>query len=232
VIPKIAHFHWEGHPINWMRMMGIFTFARLNPRWEIRIIRSPDHIREKNLDIYAMEADWAWIEALNKYGGFAMATDTVFVKPIPESWLDADMSLCMNGTGNFFHCCFGSVPDTEFLRNCQSECERIGSANPRGYQDLGVFLLKNCASALGGIDGMAKTLDIVDFPVDAITPVLWSSPEDCWGTQPLPITEHTVGVTWFGGHESSRNREWDVPHLHSDAAIVKLAMQMGGGLDE
>ena len=225
MIPKIAHFHWEGRPINWLRMMSLYTFARLNPRWEIRLLRSPDHIREKKLSRLANEADWTWLEALYEHGGFAMATDTVFVKPVPDEWCDADLCVCASGRDDFFHCCFGSIPGTTFLRDCVDSCVGLSSTPNLAYQQMGVTLLNEMVRKRGGFRSMGREMSIAYTPAEAMTPVRFHSPERCWAPEPLPITDATVGVTWFGGHPSSAEREWDVPGQHADAAIVKLAMR-------
>jgi hypothetical protein len=206
VIPKIAHFHWEGKPIPWLRMMGIWTFARLNPRWEIRLHRTPDHIRERNLPCYANEADWTWIEKLYDAGGFAMPTDTVFIKPIPDEWCEGDLCGCTNGTDRLFHNCIGSVPYTEFLLECIDRCEAMVPDN-LDYQAMGTLLLADVVDKMGG-------------------PVLWSEPERCWEPDPLPITDETVGVVWYGGHPVSKANEWTALEDHPDAAIVKLALEV------
>jgi len=219
VIPKIAHFHWEGQPINWLRMAGVHTFAKLNPRWEVRLVRTPDHIRARNLPLLAHEADWTWFEVLERDGGFAMATDTVFVKPIPDEWCEGDFCGCTNGTGNIFHCCIGSIPGTEFLSRCVRGCETVPPI-ALDYQAMGVLMMQHTVKKMGGLGRLGR---MVDMPPEALCPVGWWQPERCWAREPLPITDDTIGVTWFGGHES--NREWDIP---ADAAIVRLAHEVIG----
>ena len=221
MIPKIAHFHWEGEPLNWLRMMSIYTFARLNPRWEIRLIRTPDHIRKRNLPEYAHGADWAWYEALYEHGGFAMATDTVFVKPIPDEWCDAEMCGCTNGSKNLWHCCIGSVPSTRFLSSCIDRCEKM-SPDDIGYEDMGILLMKDVMASTG----MPKKF--FDYPLEAMCPVHCWDVSRCWERGQIEITDEVIGVTWFGGDDCSGEKEWETPGKHKDSAIVKLALEVTG----
>lgn len=217
MIPKIAHFHWEGRPLNWMRMMGLFTFARLNPRWEVRLLRSPPHIRQRELPCLANEADWTWLEAVHRHGGFAMATDTVFVNPVPDEWLEGEFCGCTNGGDNLYHCCFGATAGHAVLGECIERCDNMETAE-LDYQDMGITLLKDVIGKRGGVKKIKK---MVEMPLDAMTPVRFHEPARCWEPGPLELPEGVVGVTWFGGHES--NREWNPP---ADAAIVRLAEEV------
>jgi len=229
MIPKIAHFHWEGEPINWLRMMGIYTFARLNPRWDVRLMRTPAHIRRVGLPHYCQEADWAWAEALCEFGGFSWGTDTVFVRPVPDEWCEADMCACTNGGKSFFHGAVGSVPGTDFLKSYVESCRSLPT-HDLDYQSYGTVMMNKIASDMGGVDMVHNGLSFVDMPVDAMTPVRWHDPARVWKEEPLNLPDDTIGVHWYGGAPCSRSREWDVPAKHGNAAIVKLAIEVTGGL--
>lgn len=223
MIPKIAHFHWAGRPINWMRLASIGTFAKLNPDWEVRLIRTPKHIRACKLPLYAHEADWAWYEALYEYGGFAMATDTVFVRPIPDDWCDATMNGCKNDTGILYHCCVGAEPKLDFMRICAERCAEVATQDNLEYQDMGVDLMRSVANRDCSIPKNFR-----DVSLNAICPVKFDEVEKCWATDDIQLAADTIGVTWFGGNEHSRDKEWEVPGKHDDAAIVRLARRMLG----
>jgi hypothetical protein len=233
MIPKIAHFHWDGPPINWLRMRGIDSFLKMNPRWDVRIHRTPEHIRKLKLTHLANEADWTWYEALYYTGGFAMATDTVFVKPVPDEWCDADFcgtATMASGQSRWvlYHGCMGAAQGFSLMHDCMVECEKMNHG-ALAYQQMGIDLLDRVVSNNGGLSSMMrKGLKFRNVRAAAMTPIHWYEVEKCWSEDPIEMNEQTIGVTWFGGNEESKRREWDVPVLHSDSAIVKLAMEVCG----
>ena len=219
MIPRIAHFHWEG-PMPWMRMMGIYTFMRQNPDWEVRLHRTPKHIRQLELPCHGNEADWVWLDAVHRYGGFAVATDTVFVRPMPEEWLDSDFCGCSSDDKLLYHCCFGAVPGHEFVGRCLEECNGI-HPDDMLYQTLGIELLNRVLSedhgSLSGLPGK-----FFPMPPKALTSYKHFQMKRVWGDGPdLEIDEGAVGVTWFGGDAMSKKCE---PISSHDSPIVRLAL--------
>lgn len=224
MIPKIAHFHWEGPPITWLRMMGLYTFIRLNPRWEVRLHRTPDDMRARNLPCHGNEADWTWLRVVHEHGGFALATDTVFVRPMPDEWLNGDLCACTDGTKSLHHCCFGAMPGHPFVLECLDACEgRIG--RKMQYEALGIELLKAVAARHGGVQGFAN---FHDMPRDAFTQYSFVQPPALWADGELKCSAGAVGITWFGGHPESRKFEPRAESMQS-AAIVRLARKMVSG---
>ena len=82
---KIAHFHWHGGPLSWLRWVTLVSFQKHNPDWEIRLHRT--HETVFGLNEKASMSDWTRYIALYESGGLAFDTDIVFVKPIPPEWL-------------------------------------------------------------------------------------------------------------------------------------------------
>ncbi len=227
MIPRIAHFHWEGKPMPWLRMMGLYTFIRLNPRWEVVLHRTPEHMRKANLPCHANEADWVWLEAVYEHGGFALATDTVFVRPMPEEWLEGDF--CGSPKNNkLYHCCFGAKKGHEFVGACVQEARQVAAISGIAYQDLGITLFDRMIEKRGGLSQMFKNNpeSFVHMETASITPVPFYEARKCWGSEDLSLPETAIGVTWFGGDKSSKTAEWGAEKTNS--AIVRLARKVIG----
>ena len=142
MIPKIAHFHWVGKPMNWLRWQSIRTFEKFHPDYEIRIIRTPDDIAAK-VENYAHQADWSWYRALATTGGWQIATDVVFVGRIPDHYNDADMCVCTNGTKSIYQfAAMGAKAGSEFFKRCEERCAKTAERDELEYQTLGVDMLR------------------------------------------------------------------------------------------
>lgn len=224
MIPKIAHFHWDGPPMGWLRMMGVHSFIRQNSEWEVRLIRTAPIVKAKNLPLYAQQADWTWAETLLEHGGFSFGTDTIFLEPIPDEWCEAKMCACTNGGEGLFHGTIGSEPGTSFLQRYAGACRVLNGDKP-DYQAYGTTLMKEIVKQMGGSANLRKRKNFYDMPVGAMTPVLWSNPSRFWNEEPLDLPAGTVAVTWYGGSESAREREYLLPGKGRNAAIVKLALE-------
>lgn len=220
MIPRIAHFHWEGPPMGWLRMMGIWSFIRLNPRWEVRLHRTPDKIRKLKLPCYGNEADWTWLEMVHKHGGFALATDTVFVKPMPEEWLDADFCGCFLNDERLWHCCFGAKRRNKFIKACFDHCSNSLKAE-MGYEHLGIKLLNRVFQK--DRDSVLRC-NLSRMSDSAITPVGYYEVERCWEGGELDLPDDTVGVTWFGANKLSLIYEYKADS--GDFPITKLARKV------
>lgn len=224
MIPKIAHFHWAGKPLPWLRMVGLWSFARQNPDWEVRLIRTPEHIKVLDLPSYGHEADWTLYEALYEHGGFAMHTDTVFVKPVPEQWCFADFTGCSAYGQALHHICFGAAQGSLLMKDCLDRCPEINYE--RGYQVLGVELINGVIRRSGGVGNLnARSIAFCDMSVNALTPIPWRRPQDFWKEEPLQLPEESVGATWFGASDISKEYEPKATP-DSDYAIVQLAREV------
>lgn len=226
MIPRIAHFHWEeGLRWSWLRSMSISTFMRHNPEWDVMFHRTPKDIRDRGLAELAHNGDWTLIRRMSEFGGFFFGTDTVFVAPVPDEWLDADMCICPGESRPLHHMTIGSIPDTEFLDNCLDECERLATLDeipdePRfgRYQAFGIGLLTRVWDEMGGMKGMK----ISEMPRRAYTPVEWCDPLRLWRDEDVNLPEGTIGVHWFGGHPESMRLGQEAKPGDS-AFIVRLA---------
>lgn len=217
MIPKIAYFHWDGDgpPMDWLRHVSIATFAKFNPTWEIRLIRTHPIVRAADLG-YAQKADITWWKALEAEGGWQVATDIVFTKPVPEAWLDAELCACTNGRSRVYQfAMLGAVPGHPFIRACVSEgMRRVLAGGFIDYQDLGVWLLKDMAPLMGPVK---------ELPMSALCHYDDLQCETLWDpAQTLDLPEEAIGVHWYGGHVVSRELEW-AAGPGSPYPIVKLA---------
>lgn len=208
--------------MGWLRMMGVWSFIRLNPRWEVRLLRTPDNIRKLKLKCVGNEADWTWAEALYEHGGFSFGTDTIFIKPVPEEWLDADMCCCPDGE-KVWHGTLGSAPKTSFMQRYVDAC-RAHQTPHDGYQAYGTDMINGLLGSMGGLSTLGNELKISRMSLDAMTPIRWSAPQKLWEGEEPKFPEDTFAVTWYGNAPCSKEREYEVPHKHADARIVRLAM--------
>jgi len=220
MIPKIAFFHWDGPPMGWLRSVGVATFARHNPDWEIRIIRTMPGLTRKDLKI-EQKADITWWHALRDHGGFAVSTDIVFTAPIPDAWLAKPMCACLDGA---YHIRQLAVVGFEkghpaVTAACDIGLRRIASRPHLDWQDLGIALWETVSDSYG---------DLCDQPMGALCPYDEESVDALWMPKiDLLIPEGNVGVHWYGGHDTTRRFEGKVGP-NSEAAIVCLAMQEMG----
>lgn len=218
MIPKIAHFHWAGKPMNWLRWASLRTFEKFHPDYEIRIIRTPDDIRERCDELglsYAHQADWSWYRALATTGGWQIATDVVFVSRIPDEWNERDLCVCTNGTKHIYQfAAMGACAGNRFFALCDERCRAVVS-NEIGYQGLGVDMLQ----------AMNVPSQNNPQPMDSFCPIQCDSIPLLWSYEALNLPPNVVGVHWYGGHEMSKHAEWNDPES-SDSAIVRLAKEM------
>jgi hypothetical protein len=177
-------------------MVGIATFVKHNPDWEVRIHGTPAHIREHGLQ-YGQEADWTWWWKLYHFGGFQFATDIVFLKPIPEEWLEEDLSACFNGGMHVYHnAAFGSVQGTEFVAECLNECRRLLTDKARAdYQAFGPTLLRR-------MNYTGRVFHVI--PMDALCPVTSLHAYRYWREEPITLPDECVGAHWYGGYKTAK----------------------------
>lgn len=219
MIPKIAHFHWEqGPPMSWLRVVSIATFAKFNPTWEIRLIRS-DHALAGRTDLcYAHKADLAWWEALRDVGGFQVATDIVFTKPVPDDWLDSELCACTKGQGRVEQfAMLGSVAGHPFVTAAAQEGrQRCLSDAAKDYQDIGVWMLHGLSKYLGVVKELSNS---------ALCHYDWNWCEMFWsraGLDTYALPDEAIGCHWYGGDRLGRQNEWTAGP-QSDYWIVRLA---------
>lgn len=217
MIPKIAHFHWDGSgpPMSWLRLVSISTFAKFNPTWEIRLIRSAPQVEGRGLS-YGQKADLSWWLALEEHGGFQVATDIVFFKPVPDDWLDADLCANTNGSGVVYQfAMLGAKPQHPLMCAAVREgLKRLEANRVSDYQDLGVWLLKDLGHEMG---------ECKELPMSALCYYNSFSVDPLWSTlATIHFPDDAIGAHWYGGHTTSQEFERDTTAL-SQYPIAKLA---------
>lgn len=224
MIPKIAHFHWSqnGPPMSWLRWAGIRSFQKLNPDWQVRINPTPPHIAGLGL-LLAQEGDWTAYETLRDHGGFVVSSDAVFVKPVPDEWLDCDINCCRRGVQAIYQMAMaGSVPGVEFWAACAEKCASlVGGCDVRSsYQRLGTELLLELEHGIAGNR-------IYEQPMEALCACDCTGFAHLWGAGEMALDPCAIGVHWFGGGIPSRDLEWTAGP-DSGYRITDLAVRMGG----
>jgi len=205
VIPKRAIFFWEGPEPSWLRKQSWESFARLNPTWEIDIVDGEGSPIEKNGDLsIAHRSDYTRYKELNERGGVYFDTDIVFVRPIPDEWLDAHLLLPMSeipGNPIANVAMLGSVPGDAFFSQAVYAAEGISeSKRYMNYQDLGINLLIAIKSLLPG-------REIKWFDPEAVIPVPWTGVSDLWNDTHDTVPSLSFGVHWFGGDPLTKKLE-------------------------
>jgi hypothetical protein len=200
MIPKIAHFHWSGPTMSWLRIVSIATFKKHNPDWEIRLHDTLPSIKKVGLN-YPQQADWTWWEVLLEHGGFQVATDIVFIKPIPDEWLEKPLCAALNGGKEIYQfAALGAAPGLPFMHEVVRRCRQIGE-KVRGqldFQAFGVHLLHE----------VDLPEDMFDQPMAAFCPYDHIQCEKYWnGGELLPLPDETIGLHWYGGHEVTKRHE-------------------------
>lgn len=233
MIPKLAHFHWAGGPMSWLRWAGVQTFHALNPDWQVRLIRSDPEPVAAGINLYG-QADVTWWRTLRDHGGFVFSTDVVFLEPIPQAWLQAPLAITTRAsahpkrgaTHSVFHAAgIGAVPHHDFFTLAAAAAEKaIADYDPDlgerfapgepSFQHFGVDLLNT----------IPLRPPLLRIPEAALCPVPWNQVEPLWGVASVPLPKGTIGVHWFGGHPMSRELE---PVAHeTDCFIGRLAWSL------
>ena len=221
-----------------LRRRGIDSFRDLNPDWELTILDGAD-IPIEGTDIVAIanRSDWARYKALGEAGGFYFDTDTIFIRPIPETWLAADVALQVYPSGEIGG--IGAMGASEkgraFFGDLKALCAvTVATQDVLGYQSLGIKLfwtISECLPSQAQIRTIGQYCEragyrFVPIPMQALLPVEWRSPEYVWlDKHPVAIGEDVIGTHWYGGDHLSRlmeqkiGRDW----TESSACIVAKA---------
>lgn len=92
LIPKIIHIVWIGSTIPKKYLNNIYTFERLNPKWEVRFwndekIKKETFLNQDIIDLmptYAAKVDIIRLELIYKYGGIYSDCDSICLKPLDK----------------------------------------------------------------------------------------------------------------------------------------------------
>ena len=192
MIPKIEWFHWTGPEMSKLRRRGIASFKELNPDFTVRVVDTyPDVPRHLS---YPQQADWTWWHYLNTLGGFLVATDIVFVRPIPDYWLGFDLVGSRNGGSGIFHnALVGCTPEHPYvkllLEKCQAVLDIHGDKRPQDPQAFGPSL------------SQATPVEhpMLDLPIETVCPVRWNDTARLWFMDAVLVPHDCIGVHWYGG---------------------------------
>ncbi len=195
--------------MSWLRMLTISSFKYHNPDWEIRLHGTPESIRKHGLEYTAQEGDWLRWQLLEFNGGFSVASDIVFVRPIPDEWLDCGLNGCTNGSGRIWQMAMvGATPGHPFMGAALDRISDIlDKGNPTGYQDFGPNLLQAMGRNLLWSEG-----PFFDQPMDALCFYRHTDIEGMWNEKQMDLPERVIGVHWYGAHPLSKLAEYmDLP---------------------
>lgn len=203
--------------MSWLRVVSIATFKKFNPTWEIRLHDTPPEIRAYGLQ-YGQEADWTWWMTLANHGGFQVATDIVFLKPIPDEWLDCGLNACLNGSQRIWQfAMLGAEPEHPAMMASDLGCAAIAEGGRvLDYQAMGVWMLQK--SCKGLLQAKGK---FYDQPMSALCHFTHAQADFLWSDSGLhKLPDSTVGVHWYGGAPESKESESGPGH---PSYIIRLA---------
>ncbi len=207
-IPKIAWFHWAGPPMSWLRSQSLRTFRKQNPDWKVRLVGPHPDVEAIDFPILpAQKGDWTRWRLLSEFGGFGFDSDIVFLKPIPDEWLDAD--LCIQLDGGLVHqiAAVGAVPGNDLMIRSAEWCQ-LHVAPDQDYQIFGTRLMHRLVGRPKTVHDYGRVFDI---PRDALcfynwhddVPIMWTKE----GPVKNPFPPNAIGVHWYGGHKTSQLHE-------------------------
>ena len=219
MIPKIAWFYWEGGEMSWLRKQSLKTFRRLNPDWDVWVVddsacksealKSIPHLRG-----IVLRSDYTRYQLLAEHGGIYFDTDFIFVKPIPEEWLNPDVLMSIHPTESYcLHiACLGASPNNRFysdLSDFAGLCASDGAL--LAHQSLGIDLMRKFGPN-AGMAAAKRNLSLKSIPFSQLIPVAWDDCLALWSPQGYrPLPENTVAVHWFGGDRLSNEFENNIP---------------------
>lgn len=201
MIPKRAIFCWTSdHPMSWLREQSIESFKMLNPDWEVDVVGAgADYPPGEGFRIDVLRSDYVRYTSLVDGGGVYFDTDIIFVRPIPEKWLDADLFAPLDNSGNISHiACLGGIPFHPFWQMMVDRCKlRVNTGIPLDCQALGTRLLH----------GIYLHKDMKSIPTEALLTHHWNQLEMIWADVDQKMPSWTIGVHWYGGDPLSRDME-------------------------
>ena len=222
MIPKIAHFHWTGGPMSWLRTVSIASFKKFNPDWEIRLHDTHPHVKQYGLR-YCQQADWTWWKALGEYGGFQVATDIVFVRPVPDDWLSCDMNACTRETSAVYQfAMMGAIAGHPYIVEADRRCQEMAEGAHAFHeldQLMGIDMLRTIHPEL------LRSGRFFDQPMGALCRFSPYDVNALWNSGDISLEPNVIGVHWYGGHPRSKAEEPIAMPGHP-SFLVKLAQRV------
>jgi hypothetical protein len=202
MIPKTAWFYWEGPEMSPLRRFSIESFQALNPGWTVQSIPHPDVPRGTSERARISRSDYARYLHLEKQGGLYFDTDIVFQRPIPNEWLDSDLIVQADPSGQAYAIAIlGCSPGEPAMRHLLMMAEmRMKGLLLLGCQSLGIELLRE----LRFTEVVGK---IQMIPAETFLPVPWHAVERLWSPMRVHGIELCHGIHWYGGDPLSKERE-------------------------
>ncbi len=225
MIPKIAHFYWDGGPLPWLRAQSLITFCRHHPDWDV-VLGSPvdrevpdgvrlekDTYTDPSLPPAAKSDVWRWM-ILSTRGGLYSDTDVIFTRNVEplfqedcDAWITMDIGTEMPWKNSIIRVSIGVLGAREhstFYARLSKMAECIPPiAASYDYQSHGTSMLRSYFSTMahqvvmGNIPKMAfyGRGDSTKGGVQS----LWQKRRSWSG--PLDPTEY--GIHWYGGNPES-----------------------------
>ncbi len=215
MIPKIAWFHWEPprdgkhKEMSWLRKRGIESFRQHNPSWDVRVISTPDDIKARKLHRLPKEGDWSVWRMLRHHGGWLVHSDAIYIKPIPDEWLDYDIAAQVYEKGGYAAWkmmrwgdiqqipALGIIPNHKFMIEVEDLC---ASSPDEEYQNYGIQLLAAVVHKEAG--GIYRYGNVFNFGREAFCPYYFNKEDvrQLWGAETKPThPDSSIAVHWYAG---------------------------------
>jgi hypothetical protein len=220
MIPKRALFYWSGGEASDLRKASPETFSRLNPDWHVIFGTCVDDMGFRQ----TVNASDLWrYQELASGGGIYFDTDMIFLRPIPEDWLDCDVLAPCGDDWRVAHiACLGGSPNNPYWAHMAKLAEAaLGNGDPPGCQTAGIKLFQDPLHVQVNRFGLKgkRTEPRLTLPVP------WHDTERVWSKRPLTLPSDTVALHWFGGDPLSRDLEFDPPEGCALMQVLRKAME-------
>lgn len=228
VIPRVLWAYWRGGEPSWLRLQTVETFRRHHPAWDVRFLRDrpgetlpgwwPTGLPEEMPpDARCDVVRWC---ALAAEGGFFSDLDVLYLRPVPDDWLDAATLLvtCDGGTpegrGLGRHRRFaiglvGAPAGDPLVREVALRAMRraVTWTPPTDHQACGSRLLaEELRTAEADTGRRAENLPAASFYPQGF---LRAQNAEIWDNdaRAARCLENLDGLHWGGGHEESRRMD-------------------------
>lgn len=220
MIPKVAHFYWySDEPLPELRRASVDSFSVVNPDWQVFVHHSGED-PNASFRTKVIRSDAARYGILYRAGGVYFDTDIVFVRPVPQHWLEKDLLLpaCSVTHAMYGVHVMGAKPESTFFKGAMDKARlRLESNRALGCQSLGVKLWE-------GMDifqlASRGNESVTPLPISAFLMTGWQDVEDVWSPQ-WDIDPRAVGVHWYGGDRLSCEYEHTRPEDLPESLVSK-----------
>ena len=225
MIPKVAHFYWYGErEMPPLRRASLDSFKKLNPAWEVHLHHSGEKAEPTFVEMVTA-SDAARYGILYRAGGVYFDTDIIFVRPMPEAWLNSDVLLPSTTAGALYGLhVMGASERSPFFSEAMRRCRlRIDSPMLLGCQSLGVKLWDG-ANILAICAGMNLSFCLI--PSESFLRTHPYVVEELWSPGGT-VDAREIGVHWYGGDRLS-DQYANLPLDKLPNCRVRAAVEMSG----